>query len=301
MRPAALAILFVLSGCLGATPAPAPDRVCPGPLCDPPAGAEARPAGFQLDAPVLPAGRAWTYHVDGVYNTGRDMTVVVVPREGGYLFAGAAESDLWEAAIWGAPWQGPVDAQLNPEGAARYAWPLVDGKTWTYAKDATMTAHETDVRLPNGTVERGFLVEGKAGEGFRRFTYAPSVGSFTEFASGTKDVVYEHAVLTRVGGGAKAVWFEEGPRADASGGAPPSALQVPAGFDAVLASAGGTTGRAAVVPPGDAPWTWDAAAKEQWSYQSWPATAGAWGLAAAAPPQSGFTYVTAVAVKWTQP
>jgi len=293
---AALLLVLLLVGCLG--PATPHERARPDPPCDLGCG---QPAPLRLEAPTLPNGRAWTYHVDGIYNTGGEMTTVVVAKpDGSYLFAGAKESDLVESAVWGARvWQGDMDASINPKGLTRYAWPLQEGASWAYSTTMDVTAHVASVKLPNGSEEMGFAIEGAAGKRFVRYDYAPSVGSFTRFESGDGNGTYQRAKLLRVSEGAKPLWFEPSPSAQAQSGDPPATLVVPAGFDAVLASAGGTGGKAALVPPGGAPWTWDAEAKESWSYQSSPATVGPWALAANA--QQGYAYVTAIAVKWTHP
>lgn len=309
---ALLVLPLLLAGCLGAPDAPpvgcdSPVADCPVrefrecPECLP----TSPPAG---SAPDLPVGRSFTYADEYLYDSEDEITIVVAEKDAdGYLFAGASEDDVVSAAVWGRPWFGRVSRDLNAEGARLFSFPLEDGKKWDLREGFTLTARAAEVRSPAGA-EPGFVIEGASDGLTHRMEYAPSVGYFTSYTREVDGAPFLRLTLRTVDTAKAWVSWVEGPGANVEGstppaGAPAATLDVPAGFDAVLASAGGRGGgRATVAPPGaglaDA-WSEEFAGEEEWRTRVFAAEPGAWSLAAGAPPGE-FGFARVVAVKWVR-
>ncbi|HLE98111.1 MAG TPA: hypothetical protein VI997_12135, partial [Candidatus Thermoplasmatota archaeon] len=291
-----------VTGCFGPSPSEASGAAGAGASTGPGPG---EGSGFVLDAPDLPLGRAWTYAADVIYDPDPELTVVVARKDAaGYLFAAAAEDDLYGEAVWGREWYGPMTTDLLDAETPKWPvfdFPLHEGKTWAFSPRLNVTAHEADIALPDGGTERGFRIEGDDGRSSFSGEYAPSVGWFTTYAYAWSAGSYSLS-LVGVEETDMYVWFERGPRVGvASGeGNPPgtATLDVPAGFDAVVASVGGEGGaRTVVAPPplGGAAWSDEFTGEETWDARAFPATPGTWALAAQAPPDAwGYTAVTAV-------
>lgn len=304
VRHAAVVLLSLLAGCLSPAEPEAPPATCADDaacrtLCDLECTDTTDPGAFV--AP--PLGRAWTYSATGVYDVDRDLTVVVAEaNSSGYLFAAREETSLVGTAIWGRPWYGPKDASLNSERLRLFEFPLADGKRWDLREDLNVTATAADIRIPGGTVP-GFVMQGERESMKVRYEYAREVGYLVRFRSEFEGIVYEEIELTGVGRSADWVWFERGPGAFAGAAGDPAALlQVPEGFDVVVASAGGADGgRARLVPPPTAgpPWGHDADGAEAWIATILPAAAGPWVLAATAPPDA-WSWIEAAAVRWVR-
>jgi hypothetical protein len=83
-------------------------------------------------------------------------------------------------------------------------------------------------------------------------------------------------------------------------------MDVPTGFDSLLASAGSAAGgRIVVAPPpsaASAPWVYEGKGKETWDSRTMPATPGKWTLTVTDPPDcKGCSYLRALLVRWIQP
>ncbi|HEX2022146.1 MAG TPA: hypothetical protein VHH36_05495, partial [Candidatus Thermoplasmatota archaeon] len=295
VRPLLLALALALPGCLdGDAAAPAPATPTAG--CDA-CGADATPQPAVTPPPV---GRSWTYETRGVYDTQSAFTLVLAKLgpDGG-LVAGATEADIEETIAWERPWAGPTDAQGNPERAKLFDWPLEDGKTWQAWEGLQVTARAATVQTPSGP-EDGFVVEGGKEDRRTAWEYAPSVGWLVSYRFERGGEAYIDARLVSMGTAASWVWYERGPFAAVESGDAPAVLEVAEGYDAVVATGGGTTGRSDLVAPDGSAWSWQAGAGETWTARTLPATAGAWALAAVAPPTDGFSYMQAEAVRWVR-
>jgi hypothetical protein len=290
-----LVAALLAAGCATAPPPPTPTPfpTTPGPTAEP-------------AVPALFPGEAFTYKTSGIYNTGREETLVVASRNAsGYLFAGASKEDLYESAVWGREWTGPHTLGFDPVGEdARHLFdfPLAEGKSWAFSKDVTVVAHKTPA---------GYHIQASGGKSTVSYDYDASVGFLSRYHS-SAERPYDAIDLVKASRVTGYAWYVPGPAADAGTGAPApvprgtpapdvATLDVPAGFDAMLLSPGGTSGSVTVTPPGGAqPFSWQAAAGgESWAYAALPATEGKWVLAAApGSDPNGFSFVRAVAVKW---
>jgi hypothetical protein len=327
LLPFAVLAFFLLPGCLGgAAPKPATD---PGGAssCDGCGGAPP-PSGvnFSAERPQLPIGRSWTYRLSLVYDTAKEVTVVVARQDAdGYLFAGASQQDVVGDAMWGRFWHGPhtLDLADKEEGGHPFDFPLHDGKSWAYSRTMNVTAHAAQVSTP-GHSERGFAIEGQASDASGntrhiRYEYAPSVGYVTSFTFDVNGNRGMELALTKTGMATGYTWYTAGPAAGAcndplppvpppSVPPPPSApatLSVPAGFDAVIVSAGSAGGgRVVIAPPAASasqPWTFENAGEERWDSAILPGTEGTWALGTLLPPGNvGFACGRIEAVAWIQ-
>lgn len=318
MRAVALALALILAGCVGASATPPPKPTPMARSDGGSAGATSRDAlPKNVTAPVLPVGRAWTYEGAEFYNEDTKFDVVVARAdEKGYLFAAGAEDDLVYNALWGGPWLGERSLSLDSSVVKWHLldFPLADGKTWTVADGLVATARAADVATPRGT-EPGFVIEGKSDRGGSlRAEYAPSIGNVVKYdETWSNGVVGEAWRMTAVKDNAKWVWYELGTPASAGGPDQPAKLDVPAGYDAVIASAGGTQGgRTMLEGPGGAQWSYDFQGAESWHQATLPATPGSWAGAAAGHPfvpqaptlpaewPVGWSYLTFAPVKWVR-
>lgn len=316
MRALALVLALLLPGCLGgdadapATPsAPTPTAA---------ASVRSVPDGASTAAEVaaLPVGRAWTYEGVEFYNPETEWTVVVARAdEDGYLLAGGSEAEIVYAALWGGRWYGEVDRHLMRSATVRELdLPLHDGKTWEMHEGYALTARAAEIATPLGTMP-GFIVEGKGeGEASFRGEYVPEIGNFVRLKEvWTSGRIGQDVRMTRVADGAKWVWHELGARVETGTPQSPVQLDVPAGFDQVIVSAGGRDGsRAFVQGPGGAQWTNEFTAEETWVHAMLPATEGKWAATVAgrvfvadapdlpADPPVGWAYVVIAPVKWTR-
>lgn len=268
---ALLLVAALLAGC--AAEAPTPPSV---PLDE---REESQPAPLVAERPTHAVGRAWTYEGDEQYNEDAAFTVVVARADrDGYLFAGAAEDDVVYAALWGSPWIGERDLDGDPEGVNHLDFPIEDGKSWALNERMTVTARARDVRTPMGT-ERGFVIEGTSERSRVSYDYSPSLGAITRYEGGPLEGdPWDVVRLTGVAENSEWVWYERGELVVVANPHEPQAFELDEGFDAVLASAGGSGGgRALVVPPGGAqPWSVEFGDDEDWRHATFDAVAGQW-------------------------
>lgn len=311
-----LAAALVASGCLSGTEDPNPQTGSsdlPGYeahtriLND--AAQESQREADGLPAPDLEVGTAWTYEASGRWDlTDRFTVVVAEASEEGYLFAGAEPSDLKGEVHLERAWFGHRDAELNrlpspqhPEGWPILDFPLYDGKTWNRGVHK-VTAHAAPVETPSG-FEPGYRMS-LGDDSFNvTWTYAPSVGFLTSYTYTWEGAprfdirLAEQPTLT------EALWYETGPVAetDDEGEVHAATLDVPDGFDHVMAYAGGTDGAAGTVlpaPGGQAPWLFSVdRTGEAFFAELFEATPGPWTLTASHR-DGGFAFVWAVAVDW---
>ncbi len=275
----------------------------------PPPATEQDATGVAMtEAPVLPVGRAWTYETTHLYDGDGPITIVVArATPTGYLFAGATTADLVGEVAWGRVWFGERDLGLRllPRGPDPLGWkgfdfPLFDGKTWDMGR-YDVTARATSVSTPNGP-EDGYRIERTVEDGLVYWDYAPSVGYFTRFHSEYAGVVYADLRLASMSTANAWTWYDLGPRgqsAESPGGA--AQLEVPAGYDAVVISAGASRGgRIDVLPPAtsrEAPWTFASDTDEAWAHAVYPAHEGAWTFATS-DRNDGFGGVWLQVAKW---
>lgn len=311
MRWAAVLLLVLFAGCLAPEPPPAQPSPCgAGEICacDDCGGCDAADS-VPCPSPAVPGarphltpGRSWTYTADGLYDIDTEFTVVVARSDAdGVLLAGQTEECIKGAAVWGRVWMGERDGELNEEGYRMFDWPLADGKSWKLTDAIEVTARAANISVPGGTAP-GFVISGGAEGSTVEYEYADSIGYLVRFRSARGDVAYADIELKESGPSESWLWFERGPRAFAGGEQPAAVLQVPDGYDSVVASAGGASGgKARLVPPPTAgePWAYDADGAEAWVGTVREATAGPWTLAATSPP-GGFGWLEAVAVKWVR-
>jgi len=298
--------ITALAGCLGGEETPPPGE-------DPEAGPDAAtpPEDPGAGRPVLTPGLAFTFSSDGVYDLLAEWTVVVVPRGDGYLLAGASEDDLVGEIVWDNGFFGAVDADLNrPERRDVWRWfdfPLVDGKTWQNG-ERTVVVRAADVRTPSGT-EPGFVMRITLETGSIEWEYAPSIGFITSFFVDSRGAVWERFRLERVHSSSSWVWYEAGDRierAQDTERAAAGVFEVPAGFDALALSVGGTPGGRVVVgrPDPRAPtYTWEhpGTEGEDWVGVLLPATPGRWSYATLDPVSAeprGYAWIAAHPVRW---
>lgn len=257
-----------------------------------------------IPAPSLQPGRAWTYEATGVYDTGTTLTIVVAEAtDEGYLFAGKDPADLVEEVAWDRPWQGPMDAELNPadgDGPRLFDFPLDDGKTWR-SGDQTVTARIGQIPHPDGP-RVGLIMSAATGDGSRTWTYDPQVGYMTSYQSTQGNTTYLQLNLTEVTTSETWTWFEPHDQAFTDGSTP-GTLEVSSDATGVVVSAGGWGGgQAQLVPPltGPSPATYQFTDEERWTYDVYEAAEGSWHLTAQSPPD-GLGYIQATAVTWTGP
>lgn len=330
MRVAWLCALL-LAGC--ATPAaspPAGDSCRADPClpachvvdCSGPARPIALPGAPATGPPDLSVGTAWTYSQKGTYDTAQEITVVVANKDAsGYLFAAGTEAQLVSSAIWGADWYGHHKLNLAQDEAGRVGpgileFPLFDGKSWDL-HGRSMVARATNVTTPGGT-SPGFVITGARNASVLTVEYAPSVGYVTRYHIDISGQPFWDLTLTKVDHNhAGWVWFKAGPRLEQGNHdlslpvSPPApvpltpvasanSLDVPAGFDAVLVSAGSAGGRVELRGPDGAAWSFENGGAEKWTQSILPGTAGKWALAAASSGQDGWAYGVILAVNWVR-
>lgn len=335
MRARLLPLAILLAGCLGVGEAPPPPDPCEDPVsaacgaafvacteagapdCAHPCGErlleeDARPLcglppGAEVGPPTLVTGTAWTYEGRREYDLPPRFTVVVLARPGGYLFAGATEADVVFSAAWGERWFGEKDLDLARPDAEHslLAWPLFDGASWPISDLLTVTARAVDGRFEmRGEDERASI----------RYVYDPGVGAITELAFTLDGETIEDVRLVANTTASQAVWFEAADIVVVTPGGPPASFDLPAGFDAVIASAGGDAGgRALVMPPHGQPWSKefpeDPRPEGSWVHEPLPATPGRWSAAVTgtpgrgvlpdgAPRPVGWSYLHLVPVTW---
>lgn len=305
---------LLISGCFSGTE-PSPDAlVTPSaPSAGPESAAEDASAAREVAAPALVPGRAWTYEGYELYNGDSAFTVVVASVSGdGYLFAGGAEDDLVYDALWASPWFGPRDRSLN---SARYErdilqFPLREGASWAYSEDLTLTARAATVDTPIGKDE-GFVIEGASERAFIRAEYSPRAQNLVRLHTTIGGRVFEDIRMTAVADDRPWIWYELGPLGVASNPHEPATVEVPSGFDQVIASAGGTTGgRARIAGPAGPAWEVEFSGDETWRHAMLDAAPGRWvGAVAGHPfvqgvPQElpdapvGWAYMHLAPVKW---
>jgi hypothetical protein len=269
----------------------------------------------RAEAPDLPVGRAWTYKAEVPWTQDKEITIVVAQKNAtGYLFAGATEEDILDPISWGELYFGPQSLNLseNEGNQPILRFPLYDGATWNLGH-LNVTAHLANVSTPAGT-EAGFVIEGAEGKRHVRAEYAPSVGYLTSylFVAGDGATTWRLS-LQKMGTASSWVWATRGPIMEIGNDAwpadPPSPLpigspagarpfEVPAGYDALVVSVGGTHGRAAIQGPGGASWMPTFDGPMSWSNQAFPAPEGRWSFALTNATQDGWVFAHAVAVKW---
>ncbi|MEA3199567.1 MAG: hypothetical protein QOE90_995 [Thermoplasmata archaeon] len=255
-------------------------------------------------APDLPVGRSWTYHAKTRYDSRTEITIVVASKNAtGYLFAGATADDVLEPLAWGRFTHGPQSLGLNPtEDAVRlFDFPLEEGKTWTFTGNLTVTARAT---------RAGWTMSGATDHASVTYAYAPSVGYLTSMDWRVRNATFVELGLARVGIASKWVWAERGPDVEVGPGtlpvappvAPPTGAQtfdVPAKYDGLVVSAGGTRGSLVVGGPGGASWSPTFTnGTEAWDTRGFAAPSGTWSFGLAAGGTNDWVYARAVAVKW---
>lgn len=303
-------LVLLLAGCFGAPAANEADEGAnddgggvAGTLAAPPnnempdgsASGAGKYPGLQAPRPEPHAlGTTWTYAATGGWDLGERETVVVAQMEGdGYLFAAASREDLHDTIIWGRPWHGNMDANLNPtaelwQDKPFFDWPLVDGKNWTWGNQIA-TARSEDVPIIGGT-EPGFRVSVAGSSWERSWTYAPSVGWLTSsrWSDGAGDV-YEEILLQDVSEGTQGVWYEPGAYgyAGAHSGDPVAVgpnvsverMTLADGYDEIVfigLGLPGTTGTVHSPAAPESPWTYEGAGYWEWSVHVAPAEPGEW-------------------------
>lgn len=328
MRELLLAVVVLLAGAAGCLGTEDDEKGQAPPL--PPQDGDEEDRGADEDqgtddelvgqAPSLSQGTSFTYGVDGVYNHEPFTIVVASNNSDGYLFAGETTEDLLEEIINDRPWQGTLDASLNPlDGDGQtywnfFDWPLEDGKTWTFSESGReVTAERAEVVTPDGPSE-GFRMQGSLGEDLLEYTYAPEVGYITSLEWGLPDRTFLDVTLEAVGETTEAVWFEFGSGNWVCGGPtgsdPISTLEVPESVDAVVAGSGSVgEGEFIAQPPaspdGSEPYVEQHEAEEDWVYEELPPRSGTWEMTARSEPSatSPGTYLCGSlrAVTWTSP
>lgn len=266
-------------------------------------------------APDLAPGRSWTYRAKTLYDARDEITIVVAEKNAsGYLFAGARREDVLLPLAWGRFTHGPQDRSLNPvSGEARLLdFPLSEGKSWLFAGNLTVTAHRADVRVPGGSGS-GWRIEGGGERATVSYGYAASVGYLTDMDWRVRGAPFVRLELARVGVASTYVWGATGPSVEAGPGtfpeelplAPPAdapaglaALDVPDGFDGLIASVGATGGDVVVAGPHGESWraSFEAGA-ERWDTRAFDAPIGRWSVATSSG-QDTWSYARLVAVKW---
>jgi hypothetical protein len=273
MRGLAVLFFVLVAGCAQGGPGAPPPTAT--------SVVEASPErNMTVEAPMHPVGRAWTFSGTQQYNPDTDITIVVAAATPeGYLLAGAAEDDVVYEALWGNPLMGNVDAAFTRAdwGRAALRFPLSDGASWEYREGVTVTARRASVEMPQGSDE-GFVITGESERTTYRWDYSPALGQIVRHSAVGKDgTVYDDYHLTRVTDGQHWTWYELGALTVVEGPESPGSFDVPAGFDAVIASAGGVTGaRASVRGPSGEEWTTEFTGEEEWHHGVLPATPGRW-------------------------
>ncbi len=318
---------FLLAGCTGSSSGDANPPSEPAAGCMTCSNPDAL-RNFTLDAPALPVGRSWTYASTLLYDPVEQLTIVVAQNTSeGYLFAGGTKEDVVGDAMWGRFWNGPQDRGLRDseegQGFLLFDFPLEDGKSWAYSSRTNVTAHEATVQTPTGS-ERGFRIEGEStdedqNQRLIRYEYAPSIGYLASFHFEFNGEAVDTLSLRSMTSASSYVWYSRGPSTGhCSAGnpdippaipppapSPPAKLEVPAGFDAVLASAGATGGgRVIVTQPATAaapPWQYENAGAEKWGATILPAPEGTWTLTGISAAGSNAWACGAIgAVKWIE-
>jgi len=292
MRLSPIVMLMMLAGC--ASPAALPET--PTLLAT---LAEERAA-------ELPAGRAWTYHIETEALPPFDTTVVVARSSSGQLFAAAEREALFFEILAGTELMGPRRADLS-DAEGRFhplSFPLHDNSSWRFDdahEEAIVIAHAARIELPWGE-EDGFIIEGTRDEHTYHLEYSPSVGYVSRWIDKEGDDVELDVRLVAMSDGARPVWFRAAARAEAGGRTPGAAtLGVPPDQDAIFVAAAANVGsKVRVDPPlasGGRGWSFDGSEGTPRSWTTLQPTKGAW-LATAA----GATgvYVLAVAVTYSE-
>jgi len=265
------------------------------------------------EPPSLPVGRAWTYASEQTYTSRNEVTIVVAEVDAnGYLLAGAAPEDLVYHALWGSQWMGRFDRSLARADSATplFDFPLSDGKSWTHGR-FTVTAHAAQVATPQGPQD-GFHISGDVDDRHVEWTYAPEIGFVVSYLYQIGGQDFDRLTLTAMASRDTYTWFEMGDLVVVSDVAGPQHFD-PAGYDAVIASAGGVKGRAFLSPPpagGDA-WQAEFGEQEDWRETVRPASPGTWGAAIERSPYSdaaetpepladalGWAYMHVATVNW---
>jgi hypothetical protein len=317
MRGEAIVIVLLLTGCVAAESAGSGDAPKVKPTGEPRIDDLDDATPFAA-APAHPIGRAWTY--DGIqqYNPDMPITVVVAEvRPDGYLFAGLDEGDLVYDVLWWNPLLGPRDAQMKSARDDRtlLAFPLEDGKTWAYGDHLTLTARAATIQVM-GRSEEGFVIAGANERVSVLVEYSTALGQLTRRVT-TLDggILLDDHRLVKVEEGRAWTWYERGELVAVGSPAEPAAFDVPAGFDALLVSAGGTDGaRAHVQAPSGAAWDASFEGAESWQNGVLPAQQGTWVASLAGssdlsasplpPPVDapvGWAYMHVAPVKWLRP
>lgn len=276
----------------------------------------AGPINASAALPSHPVGRAWTFEGTELYNEDAAFTVVVASADAdGYLFAGGAEDDLVHEALWGSPWFGSREPDLDRKGwyMTPLDFPIHDGKTWAFDEQVRVTARAGDVETPTGR-EPGFTMSGDDGSGRTvSYDYAPSLGQIVRWMHDYGNGRGESVRMTAVAEGRPWVWYELGTLVVVPNPHEPQPFDVPAGYDAVIASAGGVRGsRAVLAPPQGQPWTTEfTGPDEDWHHALLPAAEGRWGAAVAGRPDVdapavrdaspvGWAYMHVAPVRWVR-
>lgn len=254
--------------------------------------------------PVLSEGLVWTYDLGGTTAHAEELGVVVARRNAsGYLFGGTEPADLPAEIHGDRPWLGGQSSDLNPTGSDRvlFDFPLVDGKTWSWA-DAEVTAERGEVPTIDGTTE-GFEMTLASGELERTWTYAPGIGyltSYTESLAGTTTV---ELTITDIGLRSNATWYRSLASLRISGAGPPGAISVGDEADALVLGLTGDRGSQATVSPpltsGMGPTSYHVQAAYGGAFDRHPPASGDWRLTTT-PPPTGSMEASLTSVAWTE-
>lgn len=275
-------------------------------------------SGSGVSRSALETGTAYTYEVDGLTANPGTLTLVVQPStDHAYLLAGGNRTDLAGEIVHDRPWMGPVDNSLNSadssSGSQLFAWPLSDGKSWTYQEDTGLevTAHKAQVTTTDGKAP-GFRMSGRSGNVSVNYTYTPSVGYLTSYTVADEEVELISLELVEVSTSQSAVWFQPGPQSRAcSAWAPNSVKRIepPGDADSLLAAGWSSRpGQAILHPPpssGGDPLVQEHGEADRWIYDLVASKSGPWTMATKSevPAEAGGGRVclTAIAVSWTDP
>lgn len=320
---AALLVAALVAGCFG--PADPPDSDA-GPADGSADTVTETPAGvWQLEAPHLTVGQAWTYSLAGFWDATTELTVVVAEasREG-YLMAAGSIAELGNEVAWDLPYLGRFAGDLSivngwPQ-APLLKFPMTENLTWEYYDQLNVTVHRAEVEAL-GEAYDGARIEGANDEATFLVEYAPDIGFVTKLAVHEGGELAWSLDLTAIASGVTEwAWFERGnevfggglvdgpafwdPASEPPRPSPPADLVVGDEDDAVVVwwlGAEGSTGLVAPPPAGPPAETFEGAGAPNFELRSFAAVPGSWRFSGAPGDANGWAYFQGHAVRWVGP